>query len=610
MPACRVGSSCRYIGLIWIVFVVMLVGAETTSAEVVNVPLSDFVIFSGGGDAAPDADYETSIGGHTYIDGNIGSNQDLFLQGNPLPGYPAQLDGSAYAGGDLSFGQDLTVGSSVSAREVVVNGAASIGGGVTIYGTLDAYSYTLGSGAVVTGGVTAPSDRTFGLITMPTAASFTAGGVDQTVPSGGGSSLTLGPDTYGTLSTSAQDQTVYLSSGNYYFDAITAQGGFTLSIDLTSGARINIYVVGDAAFSQRNTLMVKGAGTGGVFVPINAAPSLASLVYLETHGNFGMSGGLTSVHNIWGGTVYSSLMEDVSIGQYTDWYGAVYSYDSFDVADHGNWNHVPLSEEPEPTGACCNEATGVCTITTQSDCAYSWLGPDVPCDATTCPAPAPMGACCLVDQGVCVVMTEADCVGQSGEYQGDDTDCDPNPCVIPSQACCFGPDCLVLPPAECLAEGGTVYAELVCDPNPCPPVIEMACCLEDGSCAAVQTAEECQAAGGSLYPDVTCSTPGFACPVPIAACCLDYDEQCHLLTEAECLAGGGEWHEGMDCDQVTCPPWRVCCIANDCFILTETDCTEQGGTWEPGQMGCEPNPCEAPVPVDPSSWGAIKSVYR
>ena len=112
-----------------------------------SVPTSvyDFVIFSDG-TLIIDGGYETEIGGHTLINGNIGSNQDLFMQGNPLPGYPAQLNGSAYAGRDLNFGQDLTVGSSKEPREVLANGVATIGGDTTIWGTLDAFSYTLGSG--------------------------------------------------------------------------------------------------------------------------------------------------------------------------------------------------------------------------------------------------------------------------------------------------------------------------------------------------------------------------------------------------------------------------------------------------------------------------------
>ena len=185
----------------------------------ITIPLSDFVIFSGGAGTGNSGGFETSIGGHTHVIGNIGSNEDLFQQGNPLLGYPAQLDGSAYAGVNLTFGQELTVGDAGHLRQVVVNGAATINSGVTIWGTLDANSATLGSSPapVITGGVTAPSSTTFALISMPAATVFTAGGANQTVPSGSGSSLTLAPGTYGALATSAQNQIVILSSGNYYF---------------------------------------------------------------------------------------------------------------------------------------------------------------------------------------------------------------------------------------------------------------------------------------------------------------------------------------------------------------------------------------------------------
>ena len=355
-------------GLMGVAFLALLAVAQTASA----LTLSDFVIFSGGGGWSPDGGYETWIGGHTTVNGNIGSNQDLFMQGNPLTGYPAQLNGSAYAGGRLTFGQDLTVGSSSGPlREVVANGAASIGGGANIYGNLYGNSVTLGQStgirqvggvggnvqyttsytptgtSVVEGSVSSPSTKTFSLITMPTPTSFTAGGTNQTVPSGQGSSLTLAPGTYGALSTSAQNQTVILSSGNYYFDSINAVGGFTLQVDLTAGQPVNIYSVGLAQFGQNNTLMVKGAGTGGIYVPISAAPSLAALIYLETHNRFVMGGATSNDHSIWGGTVYSTLVDsgssaEVSIGQYMDWYGAVFARDSFDAADHGFWNLVPL----------------------------------------------------------------------------------------------------------------------------------------------------------------------------------------------------------------------------------------------------------------------------
>ncbi|GEM_PF-2611314 len=362
-----------------------LAAAETGLADMGSVassPLSDFVIFSGGG-LTPSGGDETSIGGHTAITGNIGSNQDLFQQGNPLPGYPAQLNGSAYAGGDLRFGQDLAVGSSSGPlREVVANAAASIGGGANIYGNLYGNSVTLGqltgirqvggiggnvqyttsyfpSTSIVEGSVSTPSSKTFGLINMPAATSFTAGGADQTVPTGQGQSLTLAPGTYGALKTSSQNQSVILSSGDYYFDSIATQGGFNLKID-TSGGPVSIYVVDDADFAGRQTLWVKGTGTGGDFVKIDQAPSLAGLIYLETHGKFIMGGGLDGAHDIWGGTVYASMLEglsaEVDIGQYMDWYGAAYAYDSFAVADHGMWTYVPLARTVIPAPAAAGLA--------------------------------------------------------------------------------------------------------------------------------------------------------------------------------------------------------------------------------------------------------------
>lgn len=340
-------------GLVYYVVMLMLPAiTRTASADTLTLSLNEFVFFSGGG-LLTSGGSETSIGGHTFITGNIGSNQDVFQQGNPLPGYPAQLSGSAYAGGNLTFGQDLTVGSLTLSQRVVANGAATIGSGVTIYGTLDASSGSLGNSPVptITGGIdTSASRDIFSLVTMPAFTIFTAGGANQTVATGQGNSLTLAPGTYGALATSSQNQSVVLSSGNYYFDSINTQGGFDLQIDLTSGNPINIYVVGNAAFAGQQTLMVKGAGTGGAYVPIDQAPQLAGLIYLETYARFTMTGGLDQTHNIWGGTVYASKLEtlsaEISIGQYTDWYGAIYAYDSVDIADHGKVTYVPSVPVP------------------------------------------------------------------------------------------------------------------------------------------------------------------------------------------------------------------------------------------------------------------------
>ena len=59
------------------------------------------------------------------------------------------------------------------------------------------------------------------------------------------------------------------------------------------------------------------------------------------------------------------------------------------------------------------------------------------------------------------------------------------------------------------------------------------------------------------------------------------------------------------------PIWRVCCEGELCHITTEFGCTGLNGEWHPEWTTCEPDPCDVPpVPTDPESWGAIKSVYR
>ena len=56
------------------------------------------------------------------------------------------------------------------------------------------------------------------------------------------------------------------------------------------------------------------------------------------------------------------------------------------------------------------------------------------------------GACCQGE--VCEVLSEPDCVAAGGEYQGDDTTCDPNPCLV------YEPECLIISEVVVGAESG------------------------------------------------------------------------------------------------------------------------------------------------------------
>jgi hypothetical protein len=86
---------------------------------------------------------------------------------------------------------------------------------------------------------------------------------------------------------------------------------------------------------------------------------------------------------------------------------------------------------PQVTGACCDEAESRCVITTQADCIFDWLGPDVPCNYVTCPLCCPPppsgGACCNPVTGDCVVTMHADC-----EFEWlDGAPCNLQTCPIP-----------------------------------------------------------------------------------------------------------------------------------------------------------------------------------
>ncbi len=113
------------------------------------------------------------------------------------------------------------------------------------------------------------------------------------------------------------------------------------------------------------------------------------------------------------------------------------------------------------------------------------------------------------------MLTAEECGTSGGQYQGDGTVCEPNPCPQPTGACCAASgDCSVLTAEECGTSGGQYQGDgTVCEPNPCPQPTG-ACCLANGQCA-ILTAAECLAASGVYQGHETGCTPDV-CPQP---CC-------------------------------------------------------------------------------------------
>lgn len=81
---------------------------------------------------------------------------------------------------------------------------------------------------------------------------------------------------------------------------------------------------------------------------------------------------------------------------------------------------------PAPTGACCNDTTGVCTPGV-----LPWVctgqGNNYQGNDSTCPGNCGVGACCATD-GTCSVVAQASCTG-GATFQGFGTDCSPNCCL-------------------------------------------------------------------------------------------------------------------------------------------------------------------------------------
>ena len=241
-------------------------------------------------------------------------------------------------------------------------------------------------------------------------------------------------------------------------------------------------------------------------------------------------------------------------------------------------------ELPPLLGACCFD-TGACDLMTADECASGggdFLGEGTECDPNPCVQPVREGACCFLD-GTCGILAEADCSSAGGTYQGDDTVCDPNPCPQPG-ACCFGDGtCEVLTADQCAsAEGSYQGDNTTCDPNPCPQ--PGACCFGDGACEVMFEAE-CAAVQGSYQGDNTTCDPN-PCPQP-GACCFS-DGTCAVMFEAECISVQGTYQgDNTTCEPNLCP--AVVCPASSLFSQAPPDPNDPNSFWSRRESEIDPN---------------------
>jgi len=111
------------------------------------------------------------------------------------------------------------------------------------------------------------------------------------------------------------------------------------------------------------------------------------------------------------------------------------------------------------------------------------------------------------------------------------------------------------------------------------------CANIDGSC--VDGADN-TVTGGHEIIDFTAAGPGTY----------------YIILDAYGTNTGGPWALTYT---IQCGgPQGACCIGEVCTITNEGDCA---GEWLGGGTDCSPNPCIV-IPVEESTWGAIKANYR
>ncbi|MEM7228385.1 MAG: M12 family metallo-peptidase [Planctomycetota bacterium] len=249
-----------------------------------------------------------------------------------------------------------------------------------------------------------------------------------------------------------------------------------------------------------------------------------------------------------------------------------------------------------PTGACCF-ADGSCNEQTQADCSNAggtYQGDGSDCSPNPCPQPA-TGACCF-GNGTCNIDTAVGCAAAGGTYDGDNTNCSPNPCPQPVGACCL-PDgsCIVVNANDCAAQSGLFQGIFVsCGSVNCPQP-EGACCFPDGSCT-VLTVGNCDVLNGVYQGDNTSCSPN-PCPQPTGACCFA-SGVCTIETGSDCSNQGGAYQgDGSSCTPNPCPqPMGACCLADgSCNVNTSAGCTAAGGVYQGNDTVCNPNPCPQPM---------------
>jgi len=123
----------------------------------------------------------------------------------------------------------------------------------------------------------------------------------------------------------ANNCTLTLSAGNYYFDRFSVGNGLTLNLDTSAGA-VSIIVDGDISLGNNLVSYLQGSGS----------------VYTEAHGDWTLGN-----NGLWIGTVFAT--DDIAVGENGTIYGALYAGDRITLD-----NNVCVYGSSGPMAASCS----------------------------------------------------------------------------------------------------------------------------------------------------------------------------------------------------------------------------------------------------------------
>jgi hypothetical protein len=263
-----------------------------------------------------------------------------------------------------------------------------------------------------------------------------------------------GPNAGGTLILHANPAIVYTVDTTNY----CGQGGLTVcdgAIDTVAGNRIYV-AFAIAAFHPSSSPALAGL-TFGVAYPGNIF-----IVAAGSCGDFELADDTWPASGSGTAVTFSTAENGHLVECY--WFAA---YNYYSGSQSGS-----LCLTPHPIQGA-NFADDAVPANLDPSAGLGCLGFDEP-GSSPCPTVGvPTGGCCLPNFGGCVVVTADECAAQGGTYQGDGSDCDPDPCPPPPRvgACCIGTDCIVTTAEDCAAQGGNYQGDDTTCPNEaCNPV--------------------------------------------------------------------------------------------------------------------------------------------